>query len=138
MLLTRKRRTSKRIITINTKLLLWTPSQSSIVAFKELALKLLNSLDGDVYLVSMVSNDEEQFRIQELFDSKIDPRKLLFCETKEGLISICRHINPQLHLDNDLDIIKQIGAKGIFVGASKENIVQVESLRDLLQMVNKM
>ena len=134
--MTRKRK-QKRIITINTKLLLWTPSQSSIVAFKELALKLLSNLDGDVYLVSMVGNDQEQRRIEELFESKIDPRKLLFCETKQGLVSICRHINPNLHLDNDLDLIKQIGAKGIFVGASKENIVQVDSLRDLLMMVNK-
>ena len=132
---TKKRKSTKRVITINTKLLIWTPNkQSTLVAFKENSLELLQRLNFDIYLISIVHDDLEQVRIQELF-SRFD-YKLLFCDTQQGMISICKHLNPTLHLDNNFDILKEIG-RGIFVGKSRENIMQCETIKDLLPLVNK-
>ncbi|KAI8894745.1 hypothetical protein BC833DRAFT_603799 [Globomyces pollinis-pini] len=127
---------SKKIITISTKnILLWNASSDPtqpIIAFKESAIAFLKSLlktsDWSPILISVISSDQEEVAIQQLLHSTglysngLDPKKVLFCSTKEGVVHITRHINPKLHMDTNVDTVAALAphlTRCIYVQNSK-------------------
>lgn len=69
----------------------------------------------ELYVVVRVDDDEmeqavtDAFKAAGLFDRGLmDPRKLLFCETDIGRISVARQLESQLHIDENKSVISDL------------------------------
>ncbi len=106
----------KREITINTQILFWNPSKqtknANLIGFKEHSIKTIEQLAStdNIYLVSLVSSEQEKERIHKLLtrNTKLDVRRFLYCSTEQGYAAILKHISPHLHLDCDLNRLEQL------------------------------
>eukprot|EP00842_Homolaphlyctis_polyrhiza_P001462 jgi/Hompol1/2316/HPOL_002201-RA len=102
------------------QLLLWNPSpdpKEPNFAFRESMLAglvaLLKQGNYQVTLITLVRSDEEEAQVRALLTASgllqtpaqhhspvsIDPRRVLFCETQEGVAHMVRHIAPDVHVD---------------------------------------
>lgn len=66
----------------------------------------------DLYFVVRVDSDQAELAVTNALTSAglfenglLDPRKLLFCETDVGRVSVARQLEPHLHIDETLDVI---------------------------------
>lgn len=66
----------------------------------------------DVYFIVRIDNDEAEGEVMNalteagMFESNLlDKRKVLFCETDVGRVSVARQLEPHLHIDETLDVI---------------------------------
>ncbi|KAJ9057759.1 hypothetical protein DSO57_1019544 [Entomophthora muscae] len=69
----------------------------------------------DVYLIATVKSILEQKQVEELIISsalsvkhQLDIRKVVFCQSSTGRSHIVRHLEPHIHVDNELAVIKQL------------------------------
>jgi hypothetical protein len=72
---------------------------------------LLLKHDWIITIISIVKSDEQQETIlrllQDLRKYGLDMDRVLFCEQSASVSTIVRHINPCVHMDSNLDIIKK-------------------------------
>ena len=65
----------------------------------------------DLYLVVHVESDDAEAAVRDavqaagLFDAGLDERKLLFCETDLGKVSIARQLETHLHVDESVAVV---------------------------------
>lgn len=68
----------------------------------------------DLYVISRIADDEGEATIRSaleaagVFAAGMDPRKVLFCETADGRVSVVRQLEPHLHIDRRADIITSL------------------------------
>lgn len=69
----------------------------------------------DVYVVIRVESDEVEKAVRAAIrqaklhdDGGLDERKILFCETVDGRVSIARQIEPQLHIDEAEHVVRAL------------------------------
>jgi hypothetical protein len=149
--LLRRKRIKSRDITINTQALLWNPSldlQSPNFAFKESAIQFLKRLLKDgwkLYLVSIVKSDEQQESIKGLLQDSnlqklgLQEHRVLYCSTSEGMVSIVRHIQPSIHLDTNIENIRDLASfipKCVLLRPNKK-IQQVDTISDNMKNVER-
>lgn len=69
-------------------------------------LERLNATRSTLTLLSHVSSDAEESQIKHLFlksglySKGLDPRRVLFCDSGEGLTHMVRHLSPGVHVDS--------------------------------------
>lgn len=102
----------------------------------------------DLYLVVHILNDESEIAVKEalrsagIYESGMDERKTLFCETLDGRISIVRQLDPHLHIDPNPEIVSSLRrfvkfvaliapAASILPGPSGGNVLRYDSLEGL-------
>ena len=75
------------------------------------AVKLLVSAT-DLYLITVVSSDEEEERaraaLQAAVQAGVNATKLLFCSTSTGKSSMIRQLEPAMHIDDDGTLLESI------------------------------
>ncbi|TPX37024.1 hypothetical protein SmJEL517_g00808 [Synchytrium microbalum] len=113
----------KRLLTISAKnIIFWNPSKDPShpnYAFLEGAIPTLSAILAsglyDVHLIIVVEGgDVEAAQITSLMASSglaaagLDSRRVLFCDTEEGKSHIVRHIEPQVHIDSNDDVISRL------------------------------
>ncbi|KAI9298711.1 hypothetical protein K502DRAFT_362139 [Neoconidiobolus thromboides FSU 785] len=114
-----KRSRKKKVLSISLdKIVLWNPSKDPSVpnyAFVESIVPILQKLceQYELYLIGTVGSKKEQKQIEELiYNSELskkhglDVRKVIFCETTIGRSHIVRHIEPHIHVDSEMDVIR--------------------------------
>jgi hypothetical protein len=68
---------------------------------------LLQKYPVELTLLSHVHSPLEESQIKDLFfksglyELGLDPRRVLFCDSEEGLYHMIRHLEPSIHLDSD-------------------------------------
>ncbi len=66
----------------------------------------------ELYLVVRVDNDESEDKISASFRNAdvtgFDIRKLVFCDTVDGRVSIVRQIEPHLHIDETESVVTKL------------------------------
>ncbi|KXN68538.1 hypothetical protein CONCODRAFT_9211 [Conidiobolus coronatus NRRL 28638] len=117
--LVRPRIKRKCTISLN-KVILWNPSPDPKVpnfAFVESVVPALTQLCEryDVYFIALVNSQIEQDQILNLLNHselvlkhQLDTRKILFCNSVEGKSHIVRHLEPYIHVDNEIDVIYKL------------------------------
>ena len=89
-----------------------------------------------VTLVNLVASDEEEKQIKNLFLNSglyshgLDPRRVLFCDTSEGLGYIVRHLHPSIHIDSDqvrLNSLKPFVQELIYINPKQKSCLSFES-----------
>lgn len=117
-------------------------------SFKEDQLETLKHLakECDLYLIAKVDSDEEAEEIEKLcmksklFESGLNKYKLLFCETQIGKTAIARQIEPQIYIDDDVNIIKElhrfIPSLGLISHEENKTFPSVFDLKNVIVSVN--
>ncbi|PXF41370.1 Peroxisome biogenesis protein 22 [Gracilariopsis chorda] len=66
----------------------------------------------DLYIVVRVDDDDTERHVTDALSAVgvfepglLDPRKLLFCDTDTGRVSVARQLEPQLHIDETTSVI---------------------------------
>lgn len=62
----------------------------------------------DVYVLVRVGSDEGEAAVRKAFavlEGALDERKVLFCSTVDGRVSMARQIEPQLHVDETSAVV---------------------------------
>jgi hypothetical protein len=68
----------------------------------------------DLYVVSRVRDDAMEGEVRTalreagVFAAGMDERKVLFCETADGRVSVVRQLEPHLHIDRRADIVTSL------------------------------
>jgi hypothetical protein len=115
----KKRIASKpKSITINSNVLFWNPSTNPAnptIAYKESTIDfivLLLKQGWAITIINVVKSDAEQEHIlkllQELKKHGLQMERVLFCEQVDSIPTMVRHIEPSLHMDSNLPVIKKI------------------------------
>jgi hypothetical protein len=67
-----------------------------------------------LYVVSRVRDDAMEGEVRTalreagVFAAGMDERKVLFCETADGRVSVVRQLEPHLHIDRRADIVTSL------------------------------
>jgi hypothetical protein len=70
----------------------------------------------DIYLVMRVTTDAEQSQISTLLASSglyaagLDSRKIIYCDTEEGVAHIVKHLQPNIHVERAERIIEMVAS----------------------------
>lgn len=82
-------------------------STTNDIVVRDSAKPCLRQMAGcDLYIIARVTSDEMETSVRKAlrnagaFEAGVDERKVLFCETQQGRVSMVRQIEPHLHIDN--------------------------------------
>lgn len=99
----------------------------------------------ELYVIARIDSDENEEKLRKvleeakLFECGLDPRKVVFCETETGRVSIVRQIEPDLHVDETASVVSELQRFVKFVafispqakatpGLSASNVLKYSSL----------
>lgn len=93
---------------------LFEKTENGVVVRQELheSLKRLTTL-FEVYIIVQVEDDKGEENVRQalqpfIASNALDERKVVFCETEIGKVSVVREIESELHVDESLVVIREL------------------------------